>query len=275
VVKAADSRLPPAFTRKTYIVDNVDDLISMFKPPDDEHVSSFVIQEYIPLESAEDWVYHGYRNDGSGYCISFTGRKLRSYPPYIGGTSLGRSVANEPFRLHAESLLRRISYSGVVDLDYRYDKRNGQYKILDFNPRVGAQFRLFETESGLDVVRACYMDLTGSRPAASPMVEDRTFILDPFDLVSSWADLRRRNLTVHGWWLSLKGKRQAAWFSWDDPRPFFMACLRLLFRVGERAGAAPRRWAAGMGRLPSFGWRGRSAAGGSATARSDSPWRGK
>jgi len=38
-----------------------------------------------------------------------------------------------------------------MDLDYRFDKRDGQYKLLDFNPRIGAQFRLLVDDNGLDV----------------------------------------------------------------------------------------------------------------------------
>jgi hypothetical protein len=33
---------------------------------------------------------------------------------------------------------------------------------LDFNPRVGAQFRLFEDDAGSDVVRALHLDLASS-----------------------------------------------------------------------------------------------------------------
>jgi len=37
----------------------------------------------------------------------------------------------------------------------------GAYHLLDFNPRPGAQFRLFTDRAGTDVVRAQHLDLTG------------------------------------------------------------------------------------------------------------------
>ncbi|GAB7032713.1 hypothetical protein JCM4914_41740 [Streptomyces platensis subsp. malvinus] len=48
----------------------------------------------------------------------------------------------------------RIGFTGTADLDWRLDPPDGRYKLLDFNRRMGAPFRLFETTAGVDVVRA-------------------------------------------------------------------------------------------------------------------------
>jgi predicted ATP-grasp superfamily ATP-dependent carboligase len=63
-------------------------------------------------------------------------------------------------RRHARSV-SAVGFSGVPDLDYRHDERDGRYKLLDFNPRPGANFRMIENCAGIDVVRALHMDLTG------------------------------------------------------------------------------------------------------------------
>ncbi len=62
-----------------------------------------------------------------------------------------------------------LGFRGIVDLDLRFDPRDAQYKLLDFNPRLGAQFRLFTTGTGVDVARAAYLDLTGQPVAAGEM----------------------------------------------------------------------------------------------------------
>src|SRR5947207_15058151 len=121
-----------------------------------------------------------------------------------------------------------------MDLDYCVDKRDGQYKLLDFNPRIGAQFRLFEDRAGVDVVRALYLDLTGKRVLRARPIEGRTFIVEFHDLVASLGYIRQGGLTLHAWWRSLKGTREWAWCSRDDPLPCLMMCLRLLLRVAKR-----------------------------------------
>ena len=57
-------------------------------------------------------------------------------------------------------------------MDWRLDKRDGQYKILDCNPRIGLNFRMFENDTaGIDVVRAQHLSLTGRSLDRAPMVQ--------------------------------------------------------------------------------------------------------
>jgi D-aspartate ligase len=232
MVKATERR--PESERTSWIAETPEQAYALYRSADGRRGSQLIFQEYIPPAHGEDWFYHGYRNTRSDCCVSFTGRKLRSYPPFAGPTTLGQAVENDPLRQQAEALLRAISYSGVTDLDYRLDKRDGRYKLLDFNPRIGAQFRLFESPDGLDVVRALYLDLTG-RPVPRPQpIEGRTFMVEPYDLLASLSYLRRGALTLRRWWLSLGGRPELAWFSRDDALPFVVMCLRLALRMVER-----------------------------------------
>ena len=68
-------------------------------------------------------------------------------------------------------------------MDWRQDKRDGQYKILDCNPRVGMNFRMFENSAAIDVVRAQHLNLTG-RSIDLQMIEGRLFTVEPYYLLS-------------------------------------------------------------------------------------------
>ena len=121
-----------------------------------------MLQEYIPPGSGQDWFFHGYFDTGRRCQPAFTGVKDRSYPAYAGLTSLGRSVPNTRLREQVTGLAAAIGFRGIVDLDLRFDPRDAQYKLLDFNPRLGAQFRLFTTGTAASTwSRAAYLDLTG------------------------------------------------------------------------------------------------------------------
>jgi D-aspartate ligase len=234
VVKAAESWLVPEGGRTTSIARTPEQAYAIYRSTEKPYVRQLIFQEYIPPDYGEDWFFHGYRNERSDWCVGFTGRKLRSYPPFAGPTTLGKAVANDPLRQQAEALLQAISYSGIMDLDYRYDKRDRQYKLVDFNPRIGAQFRLFEDCAGVDVARALYLDLTGRRVPRSRPITGRTFIAELHDLAASIGYFNQGKLTVHEWWLSLSGTRELSWFSCDDPLPFLMMYIRLLVRVVKR-----------------------------------------
>ena len=235
VVKAAASWLLPEGGRTTWIARKPEEAYAIYRALEtQEAVTNLIFQEYIPPADGEDWFYHGYFNGRSNCRVGFTGRKLRSYPPFAGPTTLGKAVDNDTLRQQTESLLEAISYSGIMDLDYRLDKRDGQYKLLDFNPRVGAQFRLFEDRAGIDVARALYLDLTGRSIPSSGNTDGRTFVAEFNDVAASLEYFWRGWLEPDEWWRSLKGTREWAWWSRDDPLPFLMTCLRLILRVFKR-----------------------------------------
>jgi predicted ATP-grasp superfamily ATP-dependent carboligase len=234
IVKAAEAWELPVGGRSTVLAVTPEKLLAIYEATDERRRSNLIIQEFIdPLRGA-DWFFHGYRNDESDLCIGFTGRKHRSYPPLCGPTTLGRSVTNLELRRQAEVLLQTLSYGGIVDMDFRFDGGDSRYKLLDFNPRIGAQFRLFETEAGIDVARALYLDMTGQGVPSAEPVDDRVFIAELHDIAASVGYSYRGLLTGCEWRRSLQGRREFAWFHHDDLRPFFMMGVHLVLRVAAR-----------------------------------------
>lgn len=193
---------------------------------------SVMLQEYIPREVAEDWIFHAYCDASSECPVAFTGVKYRSWPPRAGVTSYARVVTNHALAEQSADLCRRLGFRGIVDLDWRFDRRDQQYKLLDFNPRVGAQFRLFETTAGIDVVRAMHLDLTGRPiPYGTPIV-GRGFSVEILDAP---ARIAYRLLgsgaapVPHS-----RGHVEPAWFARDDPLPFFVASARASVPLAAR-----------------------------------------
>jgi D-aspartate ligase len=235
VVKAAEPWLVPRAVRTTAIARTREQLHQMYRSATSHVTPTLILQEYIAPEYGEDWFYHGYSSASSGCCVGFTGRKFRSYPPFAGPTTLATAVGNEFLRQQAESLLKSLNYSGIMDLDYRFDKRDGLYKLVDFNPRIGAQFRIFEDDNGIDVARALYLDVTGQHPCPSGRVTGRIFVAEFHDIAARFC-YRRENARSKrpDRMPNLNGRKELAWFAVDDPFPFLMACIRLLLRVIER-----------------------------------------
>jgi D-aspartate ligase len=246
VAKVAEAwRLPAdAGLKSTTLVHHPEALLDLGRRLDGGGpAGNLLLQEYIPRGSGEDWFFHGYADARSECLVSFTGVKLRSYPPYAGPTTLGRGQDNEVLRANAEALLRAISYRGIMDLDYRLDRRDGQYKLLDFNPRVGAQFRVFEDDAAVDVVRALHLDLTGREVRRRPQAQGRVFVVEHLDLLASAGYGRAGDLDLRSWLASLRGaRREPAWFARDDLAPFLLMWVRFLLRGARRAlGLRPRR----------------------------------
>lgn len=258
VVKVAESWRLPKGVLSTTIARTPEQLVAIYRKAERAKLTNLIFQDYIPGECSEDWFFHGYSNPATGCMIGFTGRKLRSYPAFAGFTTLGQSVANDRLQEQAEALLRDTGYAGIMDLDFRLDKRDGQYKLLDFNPRIGMQFRLFEDSAGLDVARALYLDQTGCR-VRQRRPEVRSYVVEPYDLVASFAYLWNRKLTFQAWWQSHQGRQERAWFDRRDILPCLILYGRLFLKAVARllpagCGAPPKhdmpRFRPGRGRVP-------------------------
>lgn len=184
-----------------------------------------VIQEYIPDPVAEDWIVHAYCGR-DGAIKLFTGRKFRSWPPQRGVTAMARALPNESLAEAAMMLLRRIGYRGIVDMDWRFDRRDHRHKLVDLNPRFGANFRLFVDENGVDVVRAAHLDLSGRRIPEGAQKFGRRFVVENLYLASRL--YAYGSGTAEAW---RDHDLELAWFSWDDPTPFIIMAAKF-FVVG-------------------------------------------
>jgi predicted ATP-grasp superfamily ATP-dependent carboligase len=214
--------------RSTTLVSTRADLAAIYHA----HPDALLLQEAVP--GGPDWFFHGYCDAGSTCRPSFTGIKERSYPPRAGLTTLGSVVPNDRLRSEVEQFLGELHYRGPVDLDLRWDARDDRYKLLDFNPRLGAQFRLFEDAAGLDVARAAYLDLTGQPVPDGAPVPDRRFVVENYDLLAGLSHYRQGELDLRTWVRSLRGVGETAWYARDDLAPFGLMCLRFGWRVVER-----------------------------------------
>jgi len=193
---------------------------------------SVMLQEYLPPQLAEDWIVHAYFGADARPRALFTGFKVRSWPPYAGVTCRGRTVVNRGLAELSARFCAEIGYRGLADLDWRFDRRDGRYKLLDFNPRLGAQFRMFDDELGIDVVRAMHLDLSGREVPPAPPVEGRDLVLEHLEL-PALLGYRHRGVPTPAPPIRRRSTR-LAWLAEDDPLPALVAyatAARELFRL--------------------------------------------
>ncbi len=241
-------RLSAPAVRATTVVGSESDLRSLTDTW--ATMPQVLVQEYLPPGGgAQDWISQMYCDASSTALVTFTGVKVRSWPPGAGVTTRAHTVANPELAEMTKVLSRNIGYRGIGDLDWRFDAADGRYKLLDFNPRVGAQFRLFVTDSGVDVVRAMHLDLTGRCVPPGHPVEGHGLRVENLDLAAAWAARGGRGLSALP---ARPGKMELAWLATDDLRPAAVAAVRsgapavgLAKRViRRRAGEAVSRYRA-------------------------------
>lgn len=148
------------------------------------------------------------------------GRKDLAWPREAGLTARGTWLPDPEIEAAACLVVQAAGFTGVVDLDFRFDPASGRYALLDFNPRLGAQFRLFTDPAGLDVPRAVHLDLSGRTIPPLASRPGRRLCVETYDPLGA---------------LNPSGEVERAWFARDDLAPFPVAVLgsgtRLLRRI--------------------------------------------
>jgi D-aspartate ligase len=213
--------------QKMFIVHNQAELLEKYDALEDPANPNLMIQEYIPGGDDTVWMLDGYFNSQSDCLIAFTGKKIRQYPVSQGSTSLGICLHNDTVRNTTTDFMKKIGYKGILDIGYRFDARDGLYKVLDINPRIGSTFRLFVAENGMDVARALYLDLTGQEVPPATAHEGRKWVVEDQDLVSCLRYHKNGNLSFKQWIESFQGVEEAGFYASDDLIPCFTRALAL------------------------------------------------
>ncbi len=146
--------------------------------------SRLLLQRFLPAGADTDWFFHGAFGRGGHPLLAGSGRKELAWPVRTGLTAVGRWLPDPAVEEAGLWIAERLGYQGILDLDFRRDE-GGCFRLVDFNPRPGAQFRLFADAAGLDVVQAMYLDLTGQRvpqPSGGP---GRVFIAENYALLAA------------------------------------------------------------------------------------------
>ena len=208
-----------------------DDLVEKYRALEDPEQPNLMLQELIPGGDDQVYIFNGYFNAQSECLAAFTGYKVRQFPIHVGCASLGECRWNEDVARITIDFMKAIGYRGILDIGYRLDPRDGLYKVLDINPRVGQAFRLFLDEGGIDVVRALYLDLSGQRIPVIVPREGRRWMIEDWDFISCLHYYQEGSLKFREWLRSFKRLEEGAWFCWKDPYPFLYMKATFVNRV--------------------------------------------
>lgn len=121
--------------KKAYKVESPAELRDIFL--DVGGAAEMVAQEWI--EGGDDRIYFclQYRRRGQTALTSFTGRKLRSWPPQTGGTAscVPADDAAEELEHLTNAFFSAVGYFGIGSIEYKQHARTGRFMMIE--PTVG------------------------------------------------------------------------------------------------------------------------------------------
>jgi predicted ATP-grasp superfamily ATP-dependent carboligase len=120
----------------------------------------------------------------------------------------------------SERFLRAIDYYGLVELEYKLDPRDGQYKLLDVNGRTWG-YHTLGPGAGVDFPYMLFADQVGEHVEPCRARAGVTWIRLVTDLPTSILQILNGQLNWQAYLESLRNFQVEAVFSRADPLPGF------------------------------------------------------
>lgn len=144
--------------RKAYRVDSVgaaQDLVRDILPT----LSDVVVQEWIEGSDSDIYFCLQYITHVGDTAASFVGRKIRSWPPGVGGTASCAPASEPEAKLLTKRTMEFFEYAGVrgfASMEYKRDVRSGEFFMVE--PTVGRTDYQEEvaTLNGVNIPLAAY-----------------------------------------------------------------------------------------------------------------------
>ena len=189
-----------------------------------------MVQELIP--GAGDTQFSFAALCQSGRCIAtVTARRTRQYPIDFGhSSSFVETIDHPEVEQAARRLLAAMNYTGLAEVEFKYDARDGRYKLLEVNPRAWTWHALCR-RAGVDFPYLLWQAAHGARVEECRGRPGIAWVRTTTDLVAAFGEIRRGRLTIADYARSLRKPLEFATFAIDDPLP---GLLDLFSSFGSR-----------------------------------------
>jgi D-aspartate ligase len=211
------------FTRaKAWRVENRGELLARY----DEACSLLdpelvMIQELIPGGGEAQFSYGALCENGRPLA-SIVARRTRQYPVDFGRSSSFVETVDCPEVEEAgRRLLMGLDYTGLMEVEFKYDRRDGRFKMIDLNPRVWG----WHTLAALGGVDFPYFFWRLVLHLPVPEIRVKAgyrWVRMTTDLPAAMREIRSGSLSVGSYVHSLRSPLGHSVFAADDPLPFLL-----------------------------------------------------
>ncbi len=191
-------------------------------------ISDILTQEVIPGDSYNQYSVGLFAWEGE-VKAHITARRARQHPIDFGNaTTFAETVQLPLIEEYASAIMQDIEYSGLAEVEFKFDHRDGQYKFLEVNPRTW-KWHTLANYAKIPLLETMYMHYTGESLIANEEYRQADWQDIVTDVPTLLAILRHK-MPIKSNCLS---KNQAVACS-SDLKPFIMQLLYLPYLFATR-----------------------------------------
>lgn len=190
----------------------------------------FVVQELIPGDGAVQFSYAGLWEHGREVC-GLTARRSRQFLAEFGTSPFVETSEQPRVLAEAQALLKAVDYHGLVEVEFKLDRRDDRLKLLDVNTRIWAWIGL-GAAAGLDFPVLSAALAAGTVPDGLTPRYGASWVRGIPNGLSLAQSLLRGGGLGYAAARSLSPRSVPAIFAWDDPLPALLEIpIQLLRRL--------------------------------------------
>lgn len=195
-----------------------------------------LIQELIPGGDDSIVITAGFQDANANWVAGFNTRKLLQTPEGF-GTGCIVQAANQPELIEPTArLLGNMRFTGIAEVEYKWDAVRGSYQLIEINPRPWDQHRLGNA-CGVDLIYLAYCESAGlPRPAINRIESDVKWIAEDTFFTAALLMSREGLSAVRELFRRARGRRIYAIWSAADPLPLIVYAIFRFFPQLARTG---------------------------------------
>jgi predicted ATP-grasp superfamily ATP-dependent carboligase len=183
-------------------------------------IDQLLYQEIIPGGGDHQFSYAGYFDDGQPIA-AFTACRLRQHPPDFGRASTYvRAVPDPEVEQQSLRVLSLLRYTGLAEVEWKRDLRDGALKFLEVNARSWGWHSLSSGVVG-ELVPILLHHLAGGKMSPAVPQYGASWVKHVTDIPVAFDMIRSGDLTLSSYLRSLRGEVIGCEWHWRDPFPFF------------------------------------------------------
>jgi predicted ATP-grasp superfamily ATP-dependent carboligase len=215
------------FRKKAFLIQNKQHLLQIYKTVCAViHPSEVLIQEFIPAGPKHLYSFCPFFKQGK-VVARIMARRSRQHPMDFGqATTFAETVQIPELEDMGKKFLAKINYYGLAEVEFMYDTRDKQYKFLEVNARVWGWHTL-AIGAGINMPYLLFQDMTGQPLQIPSSWNDMKWLRLITDMPTVMSEVLKGRMSLAEYVSSLKGKKELAVFSLDDPLPFFAEILMI------------------------------------------------
>jgi len=219
---------------KAWLANSHDELRTVFqKAAQHAPCQEIMVQELIPGGGSQQFSYCAFFRDGEAVGKMVV-RRRRQHPLQFGRASTYVETLDIPvLEQLSERFLRAIDYYGLIELEYKLDPRDSEFKLLDVNARTWGYHSL-GLEAGVDFSYMLYADQVGLPVSVCKSRPGVGWVRTTTDIPAAIVGILKGDTSLRDYLRSLRCCNAEAVFSMSDPAPGLAEVVLIPYLAAKR-----------------------------------------